>query len=102
MKDDYELFIDDYKPTKDELIKIFNEHIRANAQAANTVKGIEIHVLPEWETTLNDDGSIIRAYEKRGWKVMWYKVHSEGPARGKLVRSWLSFRNPTYIKRSNK
>jgi|TARA_R110000824_G_scaffold52075_2_gene144810 hypothetical protein len=99
MEDDYELFVEEYKPSKAELMKIFNDKIRANAKDANEPKGIEINVLPEWESALQENSSILTVYEKRGWKVMWYKIHSDGPGQGKLCRSWISFRNPAYVKK---
>jgi hypothetical protein len=96
--DDYKVLIDDLELedltpiTKSYLIEIFNEAIKINPNAANTKLGVEIDVKPKWKQLLQDDGSILRDYEKIGWRVMWYRQkHSNGS-----VREWLSFKNPKY------
>ena len=92
--DDYDVYIDDLfvedNPiTKEKMIKILNKEIRAKSSLVDNDKGIELDVLPEWEKILLEDGSILRSYEKLGWRVMWYKQGY----RTKPTRSWLSFRN---------
>ena len=92
MSEDYEVIIEDIFPTREEIIKIFNKYIRENKWDANTPKGIQIDVKPEWKELLQKDGSIFWGYEKLGWKVMWYNQKY----RTKPTRSWLSFKNPKY------
>jgi len=92
MSEDYKVLIDDLSPTRDELIGLFNDAIKANKQQANTSKGIEVDVKPEWEEQLKADGSILLEYEKLGWRVMWYVEKY----RIKPTRSWLSFTNAEY------
>jgi len=96
--EDYKVLIDDLELedltpiTKSNLIEIFNGAIKVNPTAANTKSGVEIDVKPNWKQLLQDDGSILRDYEKIGWRVMWYRQkYSNGS-----VREWLSFRNPKY------
>jgi len=95
--DDYELFISDYKPTKAEIRREINQKIKKNRQATKTPKGLEIEVSPEWEKILNNDAAILYDYEKHGWKIMWYNRHSDGPAQGKLLRSWLSIKDKRFV-----
>ena len=89
MSEDYTVMIEDMPPTREEMINILNKIITEKRQDANTPKGIEIDVNPEWTHLLQNDGSIIWAYEKLGWKVMWYNQKF----RHKPTRSWLSFKN---------
>jgi hypothetical protein len=63
-----------------------------------TPKGIEVDIPPDWQDFLLKEYSILDEYKKIGWKVMWYQKHSDGPGLGKLLRSWVSFRNPSSIK----
>tara|TARA_Y100001970_G_C13852678_1_gene660095 strand:+ start:199 stop:507 length:309 start_codon:yes stop_codon:yes gene_type:complete len=97
--DDFDLFIDDYemKPTKKHIRKIINEEIKINKAATRTPKGLEIDLKPGWEEVLNNDASILFDYEKVGWKVMWMNKHSQGPGRGKLLRSWISIRDRRFV-----
>ena len=95
--DDYDVYIDDLFVednfiTKEKMIKILNKEIRTNSAFVDRDKGIEVEVLPEWETILLEDGSILGSYEKIGWRVMWYNQKF----RTKPTRSWLSFRNAQY------
>jgi len=92
MNEDYTIVIDDMPPTRVQMITILNKKIGENKWGANTPKGIEIDVRPEWEEILQNDGSILWKYEKLGWKVMWYNQKY----RTKPTRSWLSFRNAQY------
>jgi len=93
---DYSVLIEDLDElepiTKEQLIKIFNNKISLNRRLANTPKGVEIDILPEWKEALQNDGSILWEYEKIGWKVMWYNQEY----RTKPTRSWLSFKNAKY------
>jgi len=97
MEDDYELFIDDYKPDKNEIRRVINHTIENDLPATRTSNGLEIEVLSTWTDVLNNDASILYDYEKTGWKVMWYNRHSGGPSQGKLLRSWLSIRDTRYL-----
>jgi len=92
VNEDYTIVIDDMPPTRVQMITILNKKIRENKWDANTSKGIEIDVKPEWEEILQKDGSILWEYEKLGWKVMWYNQKY----RTKPTRSWLSFKNAKY------
>jgi hypothetical protein len=49
-----------------------------------------------------EDGSIIRSYEKAGWKVRWYEIHEDGPGTGKLLKSWLCFQDAQYVQDTTK
>ena len=69
---------------------------------ARTMKGIEIDVKPEWSDLLEKDGSIIRSYEKAGWKVRWWQTHEDGPATGRLLRSWLILQDADYVQNITK
>jgi hypothetical protein len=100
--DDYDvyiedLFVEDLKPTKLEMRKIINEAIRNDRAATRTTKGLEIDVKDAWVDVLQSDGSILYDYQKMGWKIMWYNTHSDGPAQGTLIRSWLSIRDKRHI-----
>ena len=103
--DEYDINIDDFdevinKPiTRKDIIKLFNAAIQAQRSDANTLKGIEVDIPPGWRDTLLEEYRILDEYKKMGWKVMWYNKHSEGPGRGKLLRSWVSFRNPNVKER---
>ena len=88
--DEYKIIIEDMPPTREDIIRKINKIIRENKFEANTPKGIEIDVPPEWKDILQNNGSILWEYEKIGWRVMWY---NQG-FRNKPTRSWLSFRNP--------
>jgi len=92
MSEDYTIAIGDMPITREQMIKIFNKKIKENKWDANTPKGIEIDVKPEWKELLQKDGSIFWEYEKLGWKVMWY---NQG-YRTKRPRSWISFKNAKY------
>lgn len=98
--DDYDIEISDFdevikRPiTRKDIIKLFNAEIRAKRTDAASAKGIEIDIPPDWEETLLKEYRILDEYKKMGWKVIWYNKHSDGPARGKLLRSWVSFRSP--------
>jgi hypothetical protein len=92
MNEDYTIVIDDLPPTRTQMITILNKRIRGKRLGADTPKGIEIDVKPEWKDILQKDGSILWEYEKLGWRVMWYNQNY----RTKPTRSWLSFRNAQY------
>ena len=92
MSEDYTVVIDDMLPTHEQMVTILNKRIMDNKYDANSPKGIEIDVKPEWIEILQNDGSILWKYEKLGWKVMWYNQKY----RTKPTRSWLSFRNSKY------
>ena len=83
---------------KKEITSEINKVLREKMNLARTVKGIEMDVPHEWNDILLEDGSILRAYEKIGWKVRWFQKHSEGPARGKLVKNWLQFWSSDFAK----
>ncbi len=83
---------------KKEITSEINKVLREKMNLARTVKGIEMDVPHEWNDILLEDGSILRAYEKIGWKVRWFQKHSEGPARGKLVKNWLQFWSNDFAK----
>jgi hypothetical protein len=84
--------------TRKEIIKEINANIKKDMKLSRTHKGIQMDVKPEWSDLLLEDGSILRSYEKVGWKVRWYNTHSEGPARGKLLKSWLVFQSNDFAK----
>ena len=94
--DDYDVFIDDfdidveYNATKGEVMKILNERLACQWTSRESKEGMEIDVEPEWKHVLMHDGSILWAYQKMGWRVMWYQQEFAT----KPPRSWLSFRNP--------
>ncbi len=69
MIDDYELLIEDYKPTRKEIIKIINNAIKADRAATKTTKGLEIEVPDSWVEVLQNDAAILYDYGKVGWKV---------------------------------
>ena len=83
---------------KKEITFEINKTLRENMSLARTVEGIEMDVPHEWNDILLEDGSILRAYEKIGWKVRWFQKHSEGPARGKLIKNWLQFWSNDFAK----
>ena len=97
MIDDYELLIEDYKPTRKEIIKIINNAIKADRAATKTTKGLEIEVPDSWVEVLQNDAAILYDYGKVGWKVMWYQTHSDGPGEGDLIRSWISVRDRRHV-----
>ena len=84
------------KTLKKEIVRTINDAIKNRRNEARTPKGIEVDILPEWTDYLHQDSSIIRSYEKVGWRIVWYNIHSEGPARGDLVRSWFALRPKDY------
>ena len=69
---------------------------------ARTSKGIEFDVDPSWSKLLSEDGSIIRSFEKAGWKVRWFQRHEDGPGRGRLLKSWLCFQDAQYVEDTTK
>jgi len=104
MKNEYEVLIEDLNIPEENIIKMsnilkrtirrtINKRLRSNLAETRKEKGLEIDVPPEWEDILHKDSTLLGDYEKIGWKVMWYNTHSQGPGRGDLVRSWLSFRS---------
>jgi hypothetical protein len=93
---------DKNKAKRREMLEEINSAIKMNMKMSRTVKGIEIDVKPEWSDLLLEDGSIIRSYEKAGWKVRWYQKHSDGPATGKLLRSWLCLQDAQYVQDTTK
>ena len=86
------------KELKKQITSEINKVLRENMSLARTVQGIEMGVPHEWNDILLEDGSILRAYEKIGWKVRWFQKHSEGPARGKLIKNWLQFWSNDFAK----
>ena len=90
------------KALKKEMVMEINAIIRKDMKMARTLKGIEIDVKPEWYDLLLEDGSIIRSYEKAGWKVRWWEKHEDGPATGKLLRSWLCIQDAQFIQDTTK
>ena len=98
MSNEYDLIIEDVEPTKVSIVKAINLVLRKEMKKARTPKGIELDVDPSWSELLLKDGSILRSFEKAGWKVRWMQTHAEGPARGKLVRSWLQFWSNDFAK----
>lgn len=107
--DDYEILIDDLhleetnttkeatRSVKEAIQRTINESLRAEPQQTRTPSGLEIDVPDHWAEILLKDGSILLDYEKMGWKVIWYNIHSLGPATGDLIRSWLSFRDRNFV-----
>ena len=104
MKNEYEVLIEDLNPPEGNTIKMrhvlkrtirrtINERLRSKLAETRKPKGLEIDVPSEWTDILHKDSSILTDYEEIGWKVMWYNTHSQGPGRGDLGRSWLSFRS---------
>ena len=94
--------VDKNKTKRREMIQEINSIIRRDMKLAKSLKGIEIDVKPEWYRILEQDGSIIRRYEKAGWKVRWWEKHEDGPATGKLLRSWLCFQDAQYVQDTTK
>jgi hypothetical protein len=90
------------KELKKEIITEINAIIKRDMKLSRTRKGIEIEVDPRWSNLLSEDGSIIRSYEKAGWKVRWYQRHEDGPATGRLLRSWLCMQDAQYIQDTTK
>jgi hypothetical protein len=90
------------KELRKEIVSTINQELRNNMKLARTIKGIEIEVRPEWSDLLLKDGSIIRSYEKAGWKVRWYEKHEDGPATGRLLRSWLCIQDAQYVQDTTK
>ena len=90
------------KELRKEIITEINTIIKRDMKMARTVKGIEIEVDPKWSDLLSEDGTIIRSYEKAGWKVRWYQRHEDGPATGRLLRSWLCMQDAQYVQDTTK
>ena len=90
------------KELRKEIVLTINKEIRDNSKLARTIKGIEIEVRPGWSDLLLKDGSIIRSYEKAGWKVRWWENHEDGPATGRLLRSWLCFQDAQFVQDTTK
>jgi hypothetical protein len=86
------------KELKKEIMAEINKTLRKNMSNARTVKGIEMDLPYEWNDLLLEDGSILRSYEKMGWKVRWFQKHAEGPGRGKLIKNWLQFWSDDFAK----
>ena len=94
--------IEERVTTKSDIVKEINRIIKRDMKMSRTLKGIEIDVKPEWYDLLLKDGSIIRSYEKAGWKVRWWEQHEDGPATGRLLRSWLLYPRCTICTRYDK
>ena len=90
------------KILRNEITTEINATIKRDMKLARTLKGIEIEVEPEWYRLLLEDGSIIRSYEKAGWKVRWWEQHEDGPATGKLLRSWLCLQDAQFVQDTTK
>lgn len=90
------------KILRNEITTEINAIIKRDMKMAKTIKGIEIEVKPEWYDLLLEDGSIIRSYEKAGWKVRWWEQHEDGPATGKLLRTWLCFQDAQFVQDTTK
>lgn len=86
------------KELKKEIISEINKTLRGNMNLSRTVEGIKLDIPHEWNELLLEDGSILREYEKFGWKVRWFQTHSEGPARGQLLKNWLNFWSNDFAK----
>lgn len=86
------------KELKKEIMSEINKTLRENMKLSRTQKGIVMDIPHEWNDLLLEDGSILRGYEKIGWKVRWFQTHSEGPARGKLLKNWLNFWSSDFAK----
>ena len=86
------------KKLKEEIVSEINMTLRENMNLSRTNKGIRLDIPQEWNDLLLKDGSILREYEKIGWKVRWFQTHSEGPARGKLLKNWLNFWSEDFAK----
>jgi hypothetical protein len=107
---DYEVEISDLEisdfeervTTRSDIVKEINRIIKRDMKMSKTLKGIEIDVKPEWEDLLLKDGSIIRSYEKAGWKVRWWNIHEDGPALGRLLRSWLCIQDAQFVQDTTK
>ena len=103
--EEYDIEISDLEETvitRSDIINGINRAIKKDMKLSKTIKGIEIDVKPEWSDLLEKDGSIIRSYEKAGWKVRWWNTHEDGPATGRLLRSWLIFQDADYIQNITK
>ena len=96
MEDDYDLFIEDYKPTKADIIREINDAIKNGGDATKTSQGLELDVPDEWVTILENNAAILYDYEAVGWKVMWYTTRSNA-GKGDLVRSWISIRDKRHV-----
>jgi hypothetical protein len=94
--EDYEVIIDDFKPSRQEIIKTINKKIKENRADTKTAKGLEIDVPDSWVETLQNDAAILYDYGDHGWKVMWYTTHSNA-GKGDLVRSWISIRDKRHL-----
>tara|TARA_R110002110_G_scaffold185345_1_gene392397 strand:+ start:281 stop:619 length:339 start_codon:yes stop_codon:yes gene_type:complete len=108
MTDEYEIWIEDLNPPKKKgkknaevskatIQRVINARLKNSLRETQKAKGLEIEVTEEWTDVLHKDGTILRDYQDIGWKVMWYNIHSLGPGRGDLVRSWLSFRSEANV-----
>ena len=102
-ENDYGIIISDYdKPvTRAAIVLEINKIIKRDMHLSNSDEGIEIDVDPGWDKMLNEDPSIFYDYEKAGWKVIWLNIHSNGPGKGKLKRSWLKIteqKNKRFVK----
>ena len=107
---DYEVDISDLEvsdfeervTTKSDIVKEINRIIKRDMKMSRTLKGIEIDVKPEWYRLLLKDGSIIRSYEKAGWKVRWWERNEDGPATGRLLKSWLCIQDAQFVQDTTK
>ena len=103
--EEYDIEISDLEEaviTRSDIINGINRAIKKDMKLSKTIKGIEIKVRSEWCDLLLEDGSIIRSYEKAGWKVRWYEIHEDGPGTGKLLKSWLCFQDAQYVQDTTK
>jgi hypothetical protein len=75
-----------------EIMDTINEVIRRDKHKAKTPGGIEVDTPPEWCDILEQDGRIIRSYEKVGWRVVWYTQEYAV----KPTRRWLAIRPANY------
>tara|TARA_Y100001938_G_scaffold150473_1_gene241550 strand:+ start:263 stop:544 length:282 start_codon:yes stop_codon:yes gene_type:complete len=87
---------------KTQIMSTINQALNRHKNLAHSPKGIEVDIQPEWYSTLKEEPEIIYQYEKVGWNVRWMNVHSEGPCKGRLVRSWLTFWSGKYKKQETK
>ena len=75
-----------------EIMDSINRALKIDKDKARTPGGIEVDTPPEWCEVIEREGRIIHAYEKVGWRVVWYREEYAV----KPTRRWLAFRPSDY------
>ena len=95
MFDTDDLYIDDVKITRQDIIKNINFRLRQRWTPDEQTKGKEINVWTDWKDLLKEDGSILQEYKKYGWIVFHYQQTNN---KGDIIREWICFQRPNILK----